>query len=282
MTPPRTYALLVTLDAGYLKQLAVMLKSIQNVEPHANLDVYVLHKRLKPEHFDKVLSAIGSDRVRFLPILIDDDTLLGAPTTKRYPLEMYYRLLASRYLPIDLDRVLYLDPDVVVIHPLAELYDYPLGELAFVGCSHVTKAMRNLNAIRLRMSKTAPYINSGILLMNLKVLRRIVDPKMIYDFIRKNKAVLALPDQDVLSALYGDRSVLVDSLRYNLSDRYLRLYNLRRPFKEPKVDLDWVRQNGVIIHYCGRNKPWKPDYVGELDVFWNETVQTVDFSHWEA
>lgn len=282
MNPVRTYALLVTLDAGYLKQLAVMLQSILNVEPRANLDVYVLHKRLKPEHFDKVLCAIGGARVRFLPILIDDDTLFGAPTTKRYPLEMYYRLLASRYLPTDLDRVLYLDPDVVVIHPLAELYDYPLGEVAFVGCSHVTKGMRKINAIRLRMSKTAPYLNSGILLMNLKVLRRIVDPKMIYDFIRKNKAVLVLPDQDVLSALYGDRSALVDSLRFNLSDRVLRLTNLRRPFKEPKLDLAWVRKHGVIIHYCGRNKPWKSDYVGELGVFWDETVQTVDFSKWEA
>ncbi|MDP3130218.1 MAG: glycosyltransferase family 8 protein [Bacillota bacterium] len=282
MNPGRTYALLVTLDAGYLKQLAVMLKSILNVESRVNLDVYILHKKLRPEHFDKVLFAIGGARVRFLPIQIDDDSLSGAPTTKRYPLEMYYRLLASRYLPIDLDRVLYLDPDVVVIHPLAELYDYPLGELAFVGCSHVTRGMRNLNAIRLGMSRTAPYINSGILLMNLRVLRRIVDPKMIFDFIRKNKAVLALPDQDVLSALYGDRSVLVDSLRFNLSDRYLRLANLRRSFKEPKLDLEWVKKHGVIIHYCGRNKPWKPDYVGELDVFWNETVKTVDFSAWEV
>jgi len=278
----RTYALLVTLDQGYLKQLAVMLKSILNVEPRAHLDVYVLHKRLKPEQFEKVLVAVGGNRIRFLPIAIDDDSLSGAPTTKRYPLEMYYRLLASRYLPADLDRVLYLDPDIVVVNPIAELYDYPLRDDAFVGCSHVTKSWRNINAIRLGMPRKAPYINSGILLMNLKVLREIVDPQRIYDYIRRNKAVLVLPDQDVLSALYGDRSVMVDSRRYNLSDRYMRLYNLRRSAKEPKIDVNWVRNNGVIIHYCGRNKPWKPDYFGELDVFWNDAWQTVDFSSWGA
>ena len=31
-----------------------------------------------------------------------------------------------------------------------------------------------------------------------------------------------------------------------------------------------MRQNTVIIHYCGRNKPWKPGYVGILDVFYRE------------
>jgi lipopolysaccharide biosynthesis glycosyltransferase len=281
LSEERTYALLVTLDQGYLKQLAVMLRSILNVEPQVRLDVYVLHKHLRPEHFDSVRKAIGGERVRFLPILIDDDTLSGAPTTKRYPLEMYYRLLASRFLPAELDRVLYLDPDLVVIAPIRELYEYPLGEAAFVGCSHVTKTMRNVNALRLHMPKTAPYVNSGILLMNLRVLRRIVDPGKIFSYIRRNKAVLVLPDQDVLSALYGDRSVMIDSRRFNLSDMYMHLYNMRRSPREPKIDLAWVRRNGVIVHYCGRNKPWKPDYVGELDVFWKETLATVDFSSWE-
>lgn len=281
MGSSRTYSILVTLDAGYLKQLAVLLGSLLHVEPEASFDVYIMHKRLRQEHFDKVLAAIGGKRVRFLPILIDDDSLSGAPTTKRYPLEIYYRLLASRYLPADLDRVLYLDPDIVVINPIAELYDHPLGEDAFVGCSHVTKGWRNFNAIRLGMPRKAPYVNSGILLMNLRVLRAIVDPKRIYDYIRRNKAVLVLPDQDVLSALYGDRSVMVDSRRYNLSDRYMRLYNLRRPLKVPKLDLAWVRRHGVIIHYCGRNKPWKPDYVGELDVFWREALERLDLDDWE-
>ena len=281
MGSSRTYSILVTLDAGYLKQLAVLLGSLLHVEPNASFDVYTMHKRLRPEHFAKVLAAVGGTRIRFLPIPIDDDSLSGAPTTKRYPLEMYYRLLASRYLPIDLDRVLYLDPDIVAIGSIAELYDHPLDGIAFVGCSHVTKSWRNINAIRLHMPRKAPYINSGILLMNLRVLRAIVDPERIYDYIRKNKAVLVLPDQDVLSALYGDRSVMVDSRRYNLSDRYMRLYNLRRPLKEPRIDLAWVRRNGVIIHYCGRNKPWKPDYAGELDVFWREALGRIDLGGWD-
>jgi lipopolysaccharide biosynthesis glycosyltransferase len=41
---------------------------------------------------------------------------------------------------------------------------------------------------------------------------------------------------------------------------------------EKTLTLDWVRKHSVIIHYCGRNKPWKENYMGVLNVFYNETV----------
>ena len=36
------------------------------------------------------------------------------------------------------------------------------------------------------------------------------------------------------------------------------------------IDLDWVRKNAVIIHYYGDNKPWKENYKGILNVFYDE------------
>jgi lipopolysaccharide biosynthesis glycosyltransferase len=57
-------------------------------------------------------------------------------------------------------------------------------------------------------------------------------------------------------------------MRYNLSDRAYGLYNAS--LQNEKIDLDWVRQNTSIIHYCGKNKPWKPGYVGPLGVFYRE------------
>ena len=47
------------------------------------------------------------------------------------------------------------------------------------------------------------------------------------------------------------------------------LYQTHSPF-EKNLDIDWVRNNSIIIHYCGRNKPWKPNYIGKLDIFYNE------------
>ena len=47
------------------------------------------------------------------------------------------------------------------------------------------------------------------------------------------------------------------------------LYQRHAPF-EQDFNLDWVRKHSLIIHYCGRNKPWKEPYLGKLDVFYQE------------
>lgn len=95
-------------------------------------------------------------------------------------------------------------------------------------------------------------------------------PRQIYYRIA---APLLLPDQDILTALYGDRVHLLDSMVYNLSDRIFALHNAE--LRNAPVDLDWVRAHTVIIHYCGRLKPWKPHYVGVLDVFYHELMDEI-------
>ena len=50
-----------------------------------------------------------------------------------------------------------------------------------------------------------------------------------------------------------------------------RLYLMHSPF-EKVLDLDWVRAHSIVIHYCGRNKPWKENYIGNLDVFYKVAV----------
>lgn len=46
--------------------------------------------------------------------------------SKQYPKEMYYRLLAAQILPAELDKVLYLDPDILVINSLRPLWELGL------------------------------------------------------------------------------------------------------------------------------------------------------------
>lgn len=68
----------------------------------------------------------------------------------------------------------------------------------------------------------------------------------------------------------GNKIKKVDSEIYNLSERMVVLHNLKIENKDNKIDIDWVRKNTVIVHYCGRNKPWKDNYIGMLDHFYNE------------
>ena len=37
-----------------------------------------------------------------------------------------------------------------------------------------------------------------------------------------------------------------------------------------KIDLKWVKKNTKIIHYIGKNKPWKENYKGILKVYYDK------------
>ena len=265
--------LLVTLDALYLRPLCVMLRSLAARTPERDFRVFVLHSSLTPADLDAVRRAIEGCRMTLEEIRVSGGGLDGAPTTDRYPREMYYRIFAAQVLPPELDRVLYLDPDVLAINPVEKLYATPMGDALFAACSHVHASLRKLNELRLGMKKDAPYINSGVMLLNLSRLRREQRPETVQEWLAEHKS-LFLPDQDVISTLYGDRILLLDALQYNLGEKFYLSCRLRpRSVGEGRPDLAWVRQNTVLIHYCGRNKPWKPRYIGELGVFYDEFLR---------
>ena len=264
--PAPVYAVLVTIDKAYIPPLKVMLRSLLRSNPDAVFSIYVLHSSLHVEDMREIAAGLDENRCRFYYIRAGDDLPGDAPITERYPKEMYYRIFAARYLPDALDRVLYLDPDLVVINSIAALYELELGDCFFAAASHVQRALQKLNEIRLDMEEPCPYINSGVMLMNLRKLRQEQDFKEVYRYIETHKARLLLPDQDVISGLYASRILPIDPFRFNMTER---LFFLRRG-AECRMSLDWVRENTTIVHYCGRNKPWKKNYIGKLDIFWKE------------
>lgn len=261
--------LLVTLNAAYIPVLRVMLCSLLAADPAEQYDLYFIHSGLTEQQLASVTQGFGGGRLRLHPIAVSDGSLAGARVEKRYPREMYYRLFAASLLPAQVSRILYLDPDLVALRPLKPLYELPLGGAWFAGASHVHRALQAFNDLRLdTVGEGSSYINSGVLLMDIEQLRLHQDPEKILAFIKKSRAVMLLPDQDVLNSLYADRIRTIDPMIYNLSDRVLALHNLD-PAAAP-ADLGWVRENTVIVHYCGRNKPWKREYIGVLDVFYRQ------------
>ncbi len=261
--------ILVTINSSYLKPLIIMLTSLHKSNPHANIDVYVAHSSLSRMDFDQ-LEQYTAEQMRICEIKVSDTMLSSAPISYRYPKEMYYRIFAAQYLPQNLDRILYLDPDLVVRKPVDALYQMAFKGNFYIATSHVHEQFRKLNELRLNMPQDGPYINSGVMMMNLDALRQEQKVDEVLQYIEEYKNRLLLPDQDVLSGLYGDRTLTVDPFTYNLNEKYFRFYNLNPA--NPKKDLDWVRENTVIIHYCGKNKPWLPNYHGKFGEFFHEVT----------
>ena len=201
-------------------------------------------------------------------ITVDERIFDGFPEFKRYPKQIYYRLAAPVLLPQTMERILYLDVDTLVINPLREMYDADFDGAWFMACTNANRLLTKMNQVRLGMEEDAPYINSGVMLLNLNELRRNLRLEDVRRYAMERKHMLLLPDQDIMTALCAGHVRLMDNMRCNLSDRTLSFYNAD-PLNQ-KRDVAWVRRNTIIIHYFGKNKPWKENYRGVLDVFWQE------------
>lgn len=253
--------ILVTCDSGYAKQAALMLFSLQKNHPDVFLDIYAAGT-LQEGDIALMGKALDQEKSRITHTAFDGEILQGVPTTDRYPVEMYYRIFAAQYLPQELDRVLYLDPDLTVIGSLEELYHMEMGNAFFAAASHVKEETLLEKVNQLRLDMEGVYINSGVMLLNLEALRREQEVQAVLDYINAYEKLLILPDQDVISGLYSDRILPIDAHIYNMTERILMLEGLKG------LDADWVCRHSAIIHYCGKNKPWKPMYKGKLDIFY--------------
>ncbi|WP_283583778.1 glycosyltransferase family 8 protein [Limosilactobacillus difficilis] len=245
--------LLFSIDESYIPHLATVLLSIHANTPQCHFDIYVISDQPlgDREQLARFCQQLG---MNFHPIIVDPDDFTDAPVTERYPQTIYYRLLAHQYLPKNLERILYLDADVLCINDLRPLYQTDLRGYLYASAIHtnLTNTTEVINRIRLQNFESKGYYNSGVLLMNLAAIRQNVRANDIFDYIRNH--VLLLPDQDVLNALYGERIKSVPDQLYNFDTRKLATY---QTISFGEWNLDWVIKKTVILHYCGRDKPWQ-------------------------
>ena len=229
--------ILVTINAKYTKQLNILLNSIQKSNRNEKFNIYILNRDLNEKNLDEIKNRLDLEKFNINDIKIDETEISKFPIyEQRYPLEIYFRVFAAKYLPSDLERILYLDSDTLVINKLNELYNMDFEGNYFIATTHIRKVLHKFNEIRLGIEKDIPYINTGVLLMNLKELRKIKIEKEIIEFIEKNKKKLMLPDQDIISTIYGNKIKIVDDLKYNLGDRNLNYYNLNNP--KSKIEIN--------------------------------------------
>lgn len=257
--------IVVTLNAQYLKPLCVLLHSLRCAHPGQEIDVHLIHSSLTDADFDFVRRTLDCALMRLHGVRVPETFLADAPVTFHFSKEMYYRIFAAQLLPQTLDRALYLDSDMIVLAPLDALYNMEMGDALFAAARSINRLSNAFSKARLGMPWRAGYFNSGVLLMNLAALRREQDPDADMRYVYAHRSRLLLPDQDALNALYHDRTVLLDPLRYNFDARY---YAVLHAATAGRISLERMPEATSVVHYCGKNKPWHAGYRGEIGAFY--------------
>lgn len=258
--------ILVSCDSNYLKPLKAMLYSLFLTNDN-DIDIYILHSSISDEDIKGLENYIkdkSNAKARLINIKVVDE-FAKAHTTFYYTSEMYFRLIAYRYLPKDLDRILYLDPDTLIINSLKDLYEEDFEDKLYMAAIHSIPTVQSANKARLMLtsekSDIVNYYNSGILMINLVLAReKSFDEKIIHYIENAPKAGLMMPDQDLLNVVFRNKIKEIPELKYNYDARRYSTYKVKYSY-----DLDDVIENTAILHFCGKRKPWKENYRGKFN-----------------
>lgn len=262
--------LLFTLNSGYLPQLQVLLTSLHINNPGEKFKIYLIHKVLSEENIKSISQQCRKYGYSFFAVHVDDSLFSNAPVSRQYPQEMYYRMLASHLLPEYVKKIIYLDPDILIINPLRPLWETDLKGDLFAAAAHSGKTELVHSVNRVRLKTQHDYYNSGVLLMDLETGRREIVPEQLFAYAKEHASELLLPDQDMLNTLFGGQILPLDDVIWNYDARDYKGYYL---CSNGKYDLDWVIRHTAILHFCGKAKPWKKGYLYRFGLLYKHYEQ---------
>ena len=237
--------IVVTVDENYMQHLNVMLVSL-----FSNTKVkIVLHCIISDD-----VSNISLEKLR--KVILQNNSILNIYNSEssnelfeflkklkinfHFKYTMYFRLFLDKILPKNIEKILYLDPDIIVNDDIENLYKIYL-ENFYLGA--IEEDFENNNKKRLKI-ENKNYYNSGVLLINLKLWRENDISNKILHFIKNlDFEKILYPDQDIINLFFKDYEIKKLDPKWNIHAEYLILNN-------------YYVEDFKIMHFSGSNKPW--------------------------
>ena len=222
----------------YYQHLCVLIVSILENNKNERFTFHVMTDHDDPEA-DKIkgLAAIYPNfDIRF--VVMEDSYFENFPLPlKHITVQMYYRFLIPFLLP-EQETALYFDCDMVCNANLRELWKIPLDGHYVAGVrDNLCSKKSYLQSMQLPLNGS--YVNSGMLLMNLQMIRNDNRIPELLDWVASHPET-RFPDQDAINAVFAGK-IRVLGPKWNIQTGY--------PSK---------LQHG-IIHYTSEKKPWLTD-----------------------
>lgn len=226
---------------NYSCHLAVVLASVLSNNPGTRFVFHVLHRNLSAENqamLKKFEKAWPVSSVRFH--LVEEASFARFPVPKELEhvtQEMYYRYILPEAVP-ECPRMIYTDVDILCVGNLRPLWETDLegNVLAAVSEGEDGEFKKKL----LGLTGGAPYVNSGVLVMDLERMRAENATEKLFSNTLKYAGRIAWPDQDVINITFRDRILVIEPIWNG--------FNVTDPEMKKRV---------VIRHFANATqKPW--------------------------
>lgn len=254
-----TVTIFFTVDNNYAPYLAVAVNSIvKNSSPERKYRIVVIEDNITEENKAKIRSLIGDNfSIEFTPMSRGLDAISDRMGNRLrcdyFTLTIYYRLFIAEMYP-ELDKAVYIDSDVVVLGDIAQLYDTDIGDNIIGACSD--KSVVGVPELCYYMEEGVgvprdEYINSGVLLMNLKAQRECRFEEHFLGLLGAYSFDTIAPDQDYINATCNGRIFYLDESWDTMPSEGIP--------EDTKANL---------VHYNLFSKPWCYDGVQYGGEFW--------------
>lgn len=184
-----------------------------------------------------------------------DSLFKSAP---RYYYEGMLRLLMHQYLPKDIDRILYLDSDIIIRKSLKEYYYQDFEGKHIVvhstrrdGSGNYTYDLEAglYKLTKIKLPENENIFNNGVFLVNLPLWRKDITEKTYLNCLKANYEDIMLVDQDLMNLVFLGKAKKIIDRNYNCT--YYHAIRL------PKDYIKYIKENVVILHFVEGIKPWK-------------------------
>ena len=216
--------------------------------------MYLLHNGLKDSTVKRLQKIADRYNVRLKFLEIDLEILKDCPTNTKlhYANVMTYARFLLPSMLANLDKVIYLDCDLVVCKDLKSLWETDVNDIAVAMAPDYN--YNNEETLGRLGGHVSNYLNSGVIVMNLDYWRKHDVQNRLLSYIIDKGKELIYNDQDALNVILDDERKQL-SARYNVTPYYFHR-NLDNYPKEMHEEIREARIDPVVFHYLGPIKPW--------------------------
>lgn len=276
-------------DDKFVQHCCVMLVSL--LSNNDDVSIYVLTEGLQPKN-QQVIKDEVTDKggvVHFCivaPAIIDHFPMPAGVELAHISRATYYRLLIADLLPQEVERVLYLDCDIVINGSIEELWQTPLDNYAL---SAVLQAGYGSEAVRLGYPIEFGYFNAGVTLMNLRYFREHDITRRLMAYIVSHYHSIKYHDQDTLNAVLYNQTLHLMPQWNMTSNIYAPGFRSSADWQDGHVVNDYsaekdnarkYKRHPIILHYVSNPKPWNNGCTHPLTMlYYRYASQTIHFGH---
>lgn len=249
-----TINIVFAIDDNYVKHCATVIESILDfINIKQKIRFFILYSENNLSYISQsLLSNFDSEYIDIEFIKVNAKDFKIYPLNRAHiSIATYYRLAIHKLLPENIDKVIYLDADLLVLDNIANLWNEDISDYVIAGAPDEggISQIRRLN-----LAIQHNYINAGVCVMNLKKMRQLNLDHLYIESLYKNYDLITLQDQDILNITF-EKNIKRLHVKWNIQSRMFKYNELEYSYKEK--ELKEAMENPGIIHYSDSQKPWQ-------------------------